>query len=29
LDKGFLINFPEKYGPIEFQQVEIHSQDNS
>jgi len=29
LEKGFLINFPDKNGPIEFQQVEIHSQDSS
>lgn len=32
LDEGFLINFPEKNTPLEFekiQQVEIHSQDNS
>jgi GxxExxY protein len=29
LAEGFLINFPEKNTPLEFQHVEIHSQDNS
>lgn len=29
LAEGFLINFPEKNTSLEFQHVEIHSQDNS
>jgi hypothetical protein len=29
LREGFLVNFPDKNSPLEFQHVEIHSQDNS
>jgi GxxExxY protein len=29
LDEGFLINFPDKNSPIEFQMVKMNSQDSS